>query len=481
MLSRAFATRILTREIFLLAVSGLICVAFCPVGLAADRTAGAPSTTQNTATEGQGLSAIATTTTPATQIEAPNKLSLDQSIEIALRNNKQLLVQRQEVERMKGQVTQARATAFPSLSGNASYVKSQGKMNYGGSGGFTFNLDDSYYGGSLSLVQPIYTAGRVGGALRAAHAARSYAQENLLATTKDVVYAVKASFGAVLLAQEMATLAKESLELADAHLANVDQLFKQGVASEYELIRAKVQVAQLLPDRIKAENELDRALIVFRNTLGLPADDKVAPEGELERKDVEITTADAFRLAKENSHELAAARLRVSGMKAALDVAKSDRYPSLSFVGAALMETKEPRWKSEDWRSRTWTASLALSIPMFDGLRTKGKISQTKAEYEQAGLYAAQTEDAVRLEVEQSVSQLAQARQLIQSQVASIEQAQKGLDIANIRYKNGVGTQLEVLDAQVALSTARTNYFTSVYEYFMAVAALERATSVTFE
>ena len=464
------------------------CVAFCPAttGVSAAETPAAPALAGGTS--GNAGSRIAAETPAASAPEdgttstgsTTRKLSLNESIEIALKSNKQILVQKQEVERMNALVIQARATAFPNISGDVNYVKSQGTMNFGGSGGFTFDIKDSYYGGDLSLVQPIYTAGRVGGALNAAHAAKGYAQENLQAATKDVVYAVKASFGGVLLAQKMATLAKESLELAEAHLKNVEQLFKQGVASEYELIRARVQVAQLMPERIKADNELDRATIVFRNTLGLPADEKVEPEGELERKDIEMTKEEAFKLAKENSHELAAARLRVNGMRAALDVAKSDRYPSLSFVASAQMQTEEPRWKSEDWRSRIWTASLVLSIPMFDGLRTKGKINQTEAEYEQARLYVALAEDAVRLEVEQAVSRLVQAKQLVESQVASVEQAQKGLDIANIRYKNGVGTQLEVLDAQVSLSSARTNYFMSIYEHFMAMADLERATSFSF-
>jgi outer membrane protein TolC len=292
---------------------------------------------------------------------------------------------------------------------------------------------------------------------------------------------VKASFGGVLLAQEMSGLAKQSLELAEAHLKNVEQLYKQGVASEYELIRARVQVAQLVPASIKADNELDRALIVFRNTLGLSADERVGPEGELERKPVVTSVEEAFAQAKQKRNDIAAAQLRVQGMKAALDVAKADRYPSLSFVGNANMQTDEPRLKSEDWRAKMWSATVDLSFPIFDGLRTKGKIRQTKAEFEQARLLSEQAIDGVRLEVEQAVSKLVEARKLMDSQVASVEQAQKGLDIADIRYKNGVGTQLEVLDAQVSLATARTNHFMSVYEHFMAVAELERATGASFE
>jgi outer membrane protein TolC len=408
-------------------------------------------------------------------------LSLQESIDLALANNKTVLIQKQEVESMNGQVAQARSAALPNLSGYTQYLVTKGTMNFGGSEGFTFDLNDKYYEAGVTLQQSIYTAGRVGAAMRAAKAARGYARQNLEAVLKEVTYGVKASFGGVLLAQEMSDLAKQSLELTEAHLKNVEQLYKQGVASEYELIRARVQVAQMVPQSIKADNELDRALIVFRNTLGLSADEKVIPDGKLERNLVETSVEEAFALAKQKRNELAAARLRVDGMKAALDVARADRYPSLSFIGNAYLDTEQPELDEKEWRTKMWSATVNLSLPIFDGLRTKGKIKQTRALYEQARLLSEQTLDGVRLEVEQAVSKLAEARKLVDSQVASVEQAQKGLDIADIRYKNGVGTQLELLDAQVALTTARTNYFTAVYEHFMAVAELERATGLTFE
>jgi outer membrane protein len=429
--------------------------------------------------------ALVWATAPAAQESAAGenvrKLGLEESIDIALANNKGVLMQKQEVKSMNGQVTQARSAALPSLSAYTEYLVTRGKMNFGGSEGIEFDLNDKYYEAGVALQQPIYTFGRVGAALKAAKAAHGYASQNLEAMYKEVTYGVKASFGGVLLAQQMAGLAKQSLEVARAHLENVEQLYKQGIASEYELIRARVRVAQTVPTSISADNALDQALIVFRNTLGLSADDKVAPEGTLERKPVDITVEEAFALAKQKRNDLAASRLRVDGMKAALSMAKADRYPSLSFIGNAYLDTEQPELDDKEWRTKLWTATVYLSLPLFDGLRTKGKITQSKAQYEQARLLSAQTLDNVRLEVEQAVSKLVEARKLVDSQVASVDQAQKGLDIANIRYKNGVGTQLEVLDAQVALTIARTNYFTSVYDYFMAVADLERATGVTFE
>ena len=409
------------------------------------------------------------------------KLSLQESIDLALARNKTVLIQKQEVESMKGQVAQARSAALPNLSGYTEYIFTKGKMNFGGTEGIEFELDDKYYEAGVTLQQTIYSAGRVGAALRAAKAARGYAHENLEAANKEVTYGVKASFGGVLLAQQLDGLAEQSLELARAHLTNVEQLYAQGVASEYELIRARVQVAQMVPPSIRAENELDQTLIVFRNTLGLSADEKVEPEGTLERKPVEISVEEAFARAKEKRNELAAARLRVDGMKAALTVAKADRYPSLSFIGNAYLDTEQPEFDEKEWRTKIWSTTLYLSLPIFDGLRTRGNITQTRAQYEQARLASEQTVDNVRLEVERAVSKLAEARKLVDSQVASVEQAQKGLDIADIRYKNGVGNQLEVLDAQVALARARTSYFTAVYEHFMAVAELERATGTTFE
>ncbi|KPJ60909.1 MAG: hypothetical protein AMJ46_04250 [Latescibacteria bacterium DG_63] len=410
-----------------------------------------------------------------------SKLSLEESVQLALANNKQVLIQKQEVEAMEGRVIQARAGALPILSGDTRYLRSRGTMNFGGSEGYTFDIDDSYVEASVSLLQPIYTAGRTGAALRAADAARGYARRNELAAMQDVVYQVKASFGGVLLAREMLDLAEDAVALAEAHLRNVEQLFEEGVASEYELIRARVQVAELTPERIRAKNELQRTLIVFRNTLGLSADEQVEPDGELAYKDVQVSTEEALELAKKNRHEIYAAKLYAKGMKAALDLAKADRFPSLSLAGNATLDTEEATLEPERWRSRMWTLALAVSVPMFDGLNTKGKIRQSKAEYEQALLYEAQMEDLVRLEVEQAVSRITETKELVQSQLVSVEQAQKGLDIANIRYENGIGTQLEVLDSQVALSRAKTNYFVSIFEQFMAVAEIERVTGTSSE
>ncbi len=403
-------------------------------------------------------------------------LTLEESIRLALANNKGVLIQKQEVELMQGRVIEARAGALPNLSGDTRYIKSGGTMNFGGKEGFTFDIDDSYVEATVSLLQPVYTAGRTGAALRAAAAARGYARQNELAVAQDVVFQVKASFAGVLLARNMLNLAEDAVGLAEAHLHNVEGLFEEGLASEYELIRARVRVAELTPERIRTKNELQRSLIVFRNALGLSADESVEPEGELAYDDLEISAKEAFRLAKKNRNEIRAARLYVTGMKAALDLAKAERYPSLSLAGSATMNTEEATLETERWRSRMWTVALAVSVPMFDGLRTKGRIRQSRAQYEQAILYESQTEDLVRLEVEQAVSRLAETRELVRSQRASVEQAQKGLDIADIRYQNGVGTQLEVLDSQVALNRAKTNYFLSVFERFMAVAEFERAT-----
>jgi outer membrane protein TolC len=408
-------------------------------------------------------------------------LTLEESIRLALVNNKEVLIQKQGVEAMDGRVVQARAGALPNLSGSANYIRSGGTMNFGGSEGFTFDIDDSYVETTLSLLQPIYTAGRTGAALRAAAAARGYARRNELAVTQHVVFQVKASFASVLLARRMLDLAEDAVKLGEAHLKNVEQLFDKGLASEYEVIRARVQVAELIPERIRARNELNRSLIVFRNTLGLSADESIEPVGELDCADVEVSVEEAFGLAQENRHEIAGARLYTQGMKAALDLAKAERYPSLSLAGSATMNTEEATLEPERWRSRMWNVALALSVPMFDGLGTKGKIRQSKAEYEQALLSEAQMRDLVRLEVEQAVSRVVETRELVQSQLASVEQAQRGLDIANIRYDNGVGTQLEVLDSQVAFKRAKTNYFLSVFERFMAVAELERATGSKFE
>jgi len=166
----------------------------------------------------------------------------------------------------------------------------------------------------------------------------------------------------------------------------------------------------------------------------------------------------------------------IKAYKKAIGVSKAGRMPSLYFSSAldwaaSLDETKPSK---DDW-VRSWSASLNLSFPIFDGFRTSGSIKKAKADHIKSRLVKKQIEDAIRIEVEESVGLIEESKRRLGWGRKTIELAEEGLRVANLRFKNGVGTQLEVIAAQSALTLAKTNYIQAIYDYEMSLAKYDKA------
>ncbi|MBU2624849.1 MAG: TolC family protein, partial [candidate division Zixibacteria bacterium] len=145
---------------------------------------------------------------------------------------------------------------------------------------------------------------------------------------------------------------------------------------------------------------------------------------------------------------------------------------SSTFAYQAQSEEFSP--PSNAW-TKSWSASLILSFPIFDGRANSGRVKQVRADYNQSKYVARQMKENVLLSVRSAYGSWEEAVASLQSQEKTIEQAEEGIRIANLRYAGGVGTQLEVLSAQTANTQAKVNYINAVYDYELSVAAFERA------
>jgi outer membrane protein TolC len=128
----------------------------------------------------------------------------------------------------------------------------------------------------------------------------------------------------------------------------------------------------------------------------------------------------------------------------------------------------------DDW-IRSSSLGLNLSFPIFDGLESSGKVKKAKADYIKGSLEKQQIEDAIRIEVEEAIGSIEEAKKRLQWGQKTIDLAEEGLRVANLRFKNGIGTQLEILSAQQALTQAKTNYVQAIYDYQVSLAKYDKA------
>jgi outer membrane protein TolC len=330
------------------------------------------------------------------------------------------------------------------------------------------------------LTQPLYVGGKVGSALKIAKIYRDYSTEKVRQVEKEIIFSAESIFYSAVLAESNLEVMKKADRQLSYNLEIAEKYFDQGMISEYELLRARVEKLNIEPQLVAIESEVSLSRKRLKSFLGLPLDDKIELITDISDTSLtDIPSLDSLTtMAINNRPEIKQARLQKKGYDKAVRIARGDwLYPSL-YANASYQVTAS----SNDFRiderelSKSWTASLLLSIPIFDGARTIGEVRKAKVDYYQAVLNEQQIFDDIRLEVEQAYDNLNLAGKALALQRETIAQAEEGMRIADLRYESGIGTQLEVLSAQTALTQARTQFAETVYNFRLAKAALKKAT-----
>lgn len=413
-------------------------------------------------------------------VNAETVLTVDDAIARALEYNRTLLSTQYELDRAGGEIISARSGALPQLSFAGQYTRNLtaqeiflGEEKIPISQNNDFNL-------SLSLTQPLYIGGKVRAALAIAKIYRNYNEEKIKEVEREIVYSAETIFYAAILAESNLETIKKSYDQLSYNLEVAEKNHDQGMISEYELLRARVEKLNVEPQLVAAESNLKVSRKELKSFLGLQLDEKISLVTDLD----DTAAADlpdrnellGFALA--NRPEVSQARLETQGYKKAIQIAKSDwLYPSLYLNGTYQWSASSNNFSiNSSEQSDNWRVGLQLTIPLFDGGKTIGEVRKAKVDYYQAELREKQTYDDIELEVEEAYDNLVQARKALSSQAETIAQAEEGMRIADLRYESGIGTQLEVLSAQTALTQARSQLAYSVFQFRLAKAALKKAT-----
>jgi len=426
-------------------------------------------------------------------VSAETVLTLNKVRNLALESNRQLRSAKKELYRSRGEIISARAGALPQISINGRYTRNLQKREMFLPGEF-FDQEgfvkipasqNNEFDLSLSVTQPIYNGGKVGAALSIAKIYSDYSEEKVSQVESDIVYGAESIFYAAVLAESNLNVLKSAHEQLTYNYEVVEKFYNQGMVSEFELLRARVEKLNLEPQIVAAESQVSLSRKQLKSYLGLRLDEKIKLVADYSDTTISnlIPLDTLIQMALQTRSELKQAELQKRGYEKAVRIARGDwLYPSLN-----LNTTYDLNASAEDFRindrnlAKSWTASLLLTIPLFDGGRTIGEVRKAKTDYYQAALTEEQTRDDIRLEVEGAYDALIKAKKALELQKETIQQAEEGMRIANLRYQTGIGTQLEILSAQTALTDAKTNLASAIYQFRLAKSALKKATSFEVE
>ncbi len=401
--------------------------------------------------------------------------TLDEAVAYSLEHNKSLAAHREDIEAAKGTVTYARSSMLPrvSVEGSYQYLSEVPEINFEtppipGQGTMTINRrmgDEDNYKAEIRARQLLFSSGKAAKALSMSKGGLAASQEKVLATEDDLARQVTETFYGVLLAQDILQATREALDAAEAHLTDVKIRYDQGAASRFELLRSEVEAANLRPRVRQAANTVEVAKIGLKALLGFDLDDPVEVRGSLSETPMDMQYGDAMQSALDKRHELTALDLVIDVKEDQAWAATADMLPVVTAFGGYSWQ--KPWYFEEDWTD-LWTVGVGASIPIFDGMSALGKRREAQAERRRTQKEKAALVDAIDMQIKSALLDLSEVRGRIEETGANVSRAEETLKMAETGYKNGAATNLEVLDAQLALTGAKTQNIRALYDYNIA-------------
>lgn len=407
-------------------------------------------------------------------------LTLDQAIEIALSDNPTIKVADLEIARYDHVKQQTWGNLLPQLSASGQYALSVVKSEM--RGGLSFGADNTFsFSGDLSL--PLF-APQIYRTLKLNKAQLASAVESARASRIDLVAAVKVAFYNILLAEQSLEVLKES-ETTVQQTVNETQLkYDNGLASEYDLLTAQVQLSNLKPSIIQTEQAIDVAKLSLKMYLSLPEEVEIEVEGELNQmRDMVFAGTDLTTDISENSN-LKQLDLQVEQLKHQLKVANASRMPTLAAFGQVSltgndMESLSFFGPSEPSKYKFfWTnpisVGVSLSVPIFSGMTKSAQSRSIKNQISQLEIQRDYAQEQIAVQVRNAISSVLTAREKMFTQETTMKQAEKAYTISETRYNAGAGTMLELNMARLNLTQSRLNFSQAIFDYLSSKAEYDK-------
>lgn len=422
------------------------------------------------------LGGLMTTTMASAAMAESVDMTLEESVRTALDNNYSIKQQEAEYDSAVWARHQARRSFGPTVNWQSTATKMGGKYYED-----MLKLSRNY-GNTLSLTMPIYTGGQLEGAIKAADLAMNANELGLELSKQQVKAATMSAYYQALQAKNQIKVAQDSVNTLTEHLKNVNAQYTVGTVAKSDVLGTQVQMANAEQNLINANNSYDVAIASLNNVMGLPTDTELNLTDSLDYNVYEIPLEECTAYARSNRPDVLIADYQVAIAEAGVQQAKAGYMPKVSAQASKSWAGDSPFGSEEtDQRygqSNNWTAGLVVSWDIWDNNVTQSKVNQSKAAVAKAEAAAENTRQSGDLEVRTAYLNLKAAEKSINTTQVAVDKAQEDYKIAQVRYAAGVGTNLDVMDAEEKLAQAQTNYYTALYNYNSSKAALDKAMGI---
>ena len=408
-------------------------------------------------------------------------LNLKQSINLGLKNSYLLHSAKMGVKAAEAKLNEVNTFRLPELDLAASYTRLSEINPFIVQTPFgQFNISPTFfniYNFKVSLKQPLFTGFKLESTSDIAEYNSLASKQEYTKAEKDLIYNIKNSYWNLFKAQKIKNVVNENVKQILSHLNDVNNFFKQGMATNNDVLKVQVQLAQAKLRQIDANNAVHIAMVNLNNVLVLPLTTEIViSETPKVVKQILQSLPNLMETAFINRADLKAMNYRIDVSEKGVKLAKSDWFPQVYLTGNYYYSNPNQRiLPSQDVFNSTWDVSLSLSFNLWNWGATGDRTTQAKMQYEQAKDYYANLKDAIKLQVTQSYLNVKRAIERIKVAKQSVKEAEENYRVTRNKFKNGLVSNSELLDAEVALLQSKTNNINAIVDNKLAVAYLNKS------
>ncbi len=420
---------------------------------------------------------------PAAAQQAAEKetVTLEEAVRLAIDRHPDVGKARAASDVLKGKIREVRAQALPDVRiiADGARARDPGLLNSSGIDQFPVELRNALipipvnlFDYSITVKQPLYTAGKVGTALRLASVEVEGALVDVDRAEQDLALEVVKAYYGLLWAERDRELVAATQEQRKLHAEMARTRFKNGVATEVDVLRSEVAVANGAPELVRADNAIRQARALLNFYMVRPIDFPTRTTAEFPEKPWEEASVDTlFQEAARGRPELHRLRIAEQSAAAQFQLARAENRMRVDGSAGYGIVSRLPKNLMDSLYSR-WSVGVSFTLPVFDGFKRSGLMAQAAANQRVARLERERVEQQVRLGLQQGGDDLKAARETIIAARTNIGQAERVLSMTQDNYRFGAATTLDIVDAQTAVTVARTNLLSGLHAYSIARANL---------
>ncbi len=401
----------------------------------------------------------------------PSSLSLKEAIDLALQYHPNLRAANASVQSSEASLMLARSAYYPALIVSGSATRTDGA--------FVFNPSfppriQSYnnYTSALSVQQTIYDFGKTDGKVSGAHELLNASEFDYQAARINVIANAEIAYYGVLQAGKIVEVNEGTLAQTEAHLKQAQAYYSVGTRPQIDVTTAQVNVANANVNLIRARNQLRIAGLQFENSMGVHSDVPYRLSDSLGVQGFSVSLDSVKAIALASRQDLLSARARLQSSQSLVSSASGQRLPTLALAGTW-------NWSGFNFPLQSrWNAGVTLSVPLFEGFGIDAQVGQAEANLESSRAAFSLAMENALLDVEQNYLSVKEASDRIEATTKLVGQAAENLKIAEGRYNVGVGSAIEITDAQVTLANARLSNIQALSDYNTSLILLRRAMGV---